>query len=293
MPELPEVETMRRGILPVLGCRIVDVCDLPTAWKPITITPAAAEMRQLVRRRRIVAVERLGKRVLLRLDDDGRIVFEPRMTGLVLLADPPDVPHLRWEMRLAEGSVSRLWYWDRRGLGSVRWLSAEEWPAYVAAKKLGPDALDISSDEFRDRLRQTRRPIKVALLDQQRVAGIGNLYASEILHLCQVHPQLPAHRLSREQWERIHTAMREVLLEAIRYEGSTLSDGTYRTALNQAGGYQNQHRVYDLAGELCRSCRHGVVQRIVQAQRSTFFCPQCQTRSRKSLHRATPGSTPK
>ena len=122
--------------------------------------------------------------------------------------------------------------------------------------------------------------MKLALLDQRAVAGIGNLYASEILHVAGVHPAR-ACRLTHapRSGKRIAAAALAVLETAIRYEGSTLSDGTYRNALNQNGGYQNEHRVYDKAGRPCprRGCR-GVVERIVQAQRSTFFCPQCQTR---------------
>ena len=105
---------------------------------------------------------------------------------------------------------------------------------------------------------------------------MGNLYASEILHLAGVHPESRCDALRPVQWNRIHAAMVEVLAEAIRYEGSTLADGTYRNALNGEGGYQQHHRVYDRAGQLCPTCQRSTIERIVQAQRSTFFCPQCQ-----------------
>jgi formamidopyrimidine-DNA glycosylase len=130
----------------------------------------------------------------------------------------------------------------------------------------------------------SRREIKVALLDQRALAGVGNLYASEILHLAGVHPQRQCDMLQRAQWQRIHAALVEVLELAIRYEGSTLGDGTYRNALNEAGGYQNHHRVYDRAGEPCPTCHREAIERIVQAQRSTFFCPRCQRRSRSAQH---------
>ncbi len=118
----------------------------------------------------------------------------------------------------------------------------------------------------------------MALLDQRALAGVGNLYASEILHTAGIHPQARCDRLRRGDWQRLHAAMRSVLKEAIRFEGSTLGDGTYRNALNQAGSYQNHHRVYDRAGETCAVCGRAQVERIVQAQRSTFFCPRCQPR---------------
>jgi formamidopyrimidine-DNA glycosylase len=145
-------------------------------------------------------------------------------------------------------------------------------------EKLGPDALALSSDDLRARLRKSRREIKVALLDQRVLAGVGNLYASEILHLAGVHPRRRCHRLTRAQWQSIHAAMLEVLETAIRLEGSTLGDGTYRNALAQSGGYQHQHRVYDRAGQPCGRCGKAAIRRIVQAQRATFFCPCCQPR---------------
>jgi len=129
---------------------------------------------------------------------------------------------------------------------------------------------------LRDRLKASRRAIKVALLDQRALAGVGNLYASEILHLCGIHPAHRCDRLTRGDWQAIVATMHDVLATAIRYEGSTLADGTYRNALNQAGGYQNHHRVYDRADEACLRCKAGRVVRIVQAQRSTFYCPTCQ-----------------
>jgi formamidopyrimidine-DNA glycosylase len=127
-------------------------------------------------------------------------------------------------------------------------------------------------------LGRSRRAIKVALLDQRAVAGIGNLYASEILHLARIHPAKRCDLLKADQWQAIHRHMLAVLNLAIRYEGSTLSDGTYRNALNQSGGFQDHHRVYDRAGEACRQCQGSIV-RIVQAQRATFFCPRCQTKA--------------
>jgi formamidopyrimidine-DNA glycosylase len=109
------------------------------------------------------------------------------------------------------------------------------------------------------------------------VAGIGNLYASEILHLARVHPAQRCDKLTRPQWQRVAEATHEVLEAAIQHEGSTLGDGTYRNALNQAGDYQNHHRVYDRARQECPRCGAGSqVMRIVQAQRATFFCPGCQ-----------------
>ena len=231
-----------------------------------------------VRGKRIESIGRRGKRVLIHLDDTQVIVIEPRMTGLVLLADPPTAAHLRLRINLADGPKSELLIWDRRGLGTIRLLRFDEFSSRVD-QRLGIDALEISVEQLRDSLKVSRRQIKVALLDQNAVAGIGNLYAAEILFLAGVDPRTRCDKLSHPQWQRIHQAIGDVLCEAIRYEGSTLGDGTYRTRLNDPGGYQNCHRVYDRATLPCPRCQQGVIRRIVQAQRSTFFCPVCQQKS--------------
>jgi formamidopyrimidine-DNA glycosylase len=154
--------------------------------------------------------------------------------------------------------------------------------------RLGPEPIGLPPESWQERLLRMRRPLKVALLDQSLVAGIGNLYASEILHVARLHPEQRTDALRREEIERIAQATDAVLNDAIAHEGSTLSDGTYRNVLNQDGGYQNAHRVYDREDEVCPTCRAGRVVRIVQAQRSTFFCPVCQPKSRR---RAGPTAT--
>ncbi len=267
---------MRRGVLPIVGSRIVGVEFVKSAYRPIRIAPRRDAFRRRAVDRCITDVGRVGKRVVIHLQDDHAIVLEPRMTGLVLLTDPPDWEHLRFGLKLARGPARWMWFWDRRGLGTVRLLSASQLRDELGPGRLGPDALTVSLQDLRDRLRTSRRAIKVALLDQAAIAGIGNLYASEILHLARIHPQQQCEATSAPQWERLHAAMRNILEEAIRYEGSTLSDGTYRNALNQQGQYQNHHRVYGSAGESCPHCRRGRIRRIVQSQRSTFFCPVCQ-----------------
>jgi formamidopyrimidine-DNA glycosylase len=279
MPELPEVETMCRGILGVVGARIAAAERVPCALRPILVQPAPAVFRRRAVGRRVTAIDRIGKRVVLRLDSGDAIILEPRMTGLVLASAPPDEEHVRFRLRFAGGQLRQVLYWDRRGLGSVRLLSPRQVQQQLGTEKLGPDALTITADALGAGLQHSRRPIKVALLDQRVLTGIGNLYASEILHVAGIHPQQRCHRLSRPAWQRLHAAMWQVLAEAIRYEGSTLSDGTYRNVLNNPGSYQQHHRVYDRAGERCPMCADGIVRRIVQAQRSTFFCPRCQRRA--------------
>ena len=278
MPELPEVETMRRGVMKIAGATIEKAARTPCRKKPIVITPRIDHLNRRVSGQTIASVDRLGKRVVLRLSSDDRIILEPRMTGIVLVGQPPNEEHLRFELQFSGSTVDRLLFWDRRGLGRITLLSKAEYEKKISDGSLGPDAIAVDVQQFRLRGKASKREIKVALLDQKFVAGVGNLYASEILHLAGVDPRARCHRLKITQWEAIHECMLTVLNTAIKYEGSTLSDGTYQKAINDPGGYQNHHRVYDREGKRCPSCRKAEIKRIVQAQRSTFFCRACQNR---------------
>ncbi len=276
MPELPEVETMCRGIREIEGRRIVGARRVPCSRKLIRIEPRIDRLQRRVVGARVVRVERLGKRVVLVLDSNDRLVFEPRMTGLVLLESPPTREHLRFEVTFAGGRPRQLRFWDRRGLGQIHLYTHEQFAALTCDGRIGPDALAVDLREMKRCLADRKTPIKVALLNQSWLAGIGNLYASEILHVARIDPRRRCDELTSTQWKRTFEAMRLILQTAIEYEGSTLSDGTYRNALNNPGQYQAQHRVYDRAGQTCPTCRRERVIRIVQAQRSTFLCPRCQ-----------------
>ena len=270
---------MRRGISGAVGCCVTDVAKVRCSRKPISIQPAMASFRRRVRGATIVKIGRIGKRVAIWLDSEEAIVVQPRMTGLVLIADPPSQQHLRWRLELAGGPMERILYWDRRGLGNIRLFSRKEFNDCFRAEVMGPDALVIDADGFCQQLGHSQREIKTALLDQRAVAGIGNLYASEILHVAGIHPQRRCAAMTARQWRSLAAATHQVMEEAIRYEGSTLGDGTYRNVLNQQGKYQHQHRVYKRTDQPCPRCHQGPIKRIVQTQRSTFFCPSCQKRS--------------
>lgn len=284
MPELPEVETMVRGIRPLMeGAKILELRACPCERKPLEISPPISRFQDQVRNVTIVSVDRLAKRIVIRLASHDHIVFEPRMTGLALISDPPSQEHLRFQFCLSRGkNRASVWIWDRRGLGTLSLFSETDFKKTLGNGALGTDALAITVDELMTQLKQTNRPIKVALMDQKLVAGIGNLYASEILHQAQVHPETVSARLSQRQILKIHTVMNLILQEAIRYEGSTLNDGTYRNALNKNGSYQNQHKVYGKSDTICSTCKKEKIRRIVQAQRSTFYCPHCQKQPRST-----------
>ncbi len=277
MPELPEVETMVRGVRPHVIGRVISAFEAcPNHCRPIMMQPALRVQARTAIGKRIVDVRRRAKRVVIDIEGGAAFVIEPRMTGLVLLSDPPDPGHLRVVWRFDDGGdYDALWFWDRRGLGTVSLLEGDELARILGNEFLGVDALDMTEADWIALCRDTSREIKVALLDQKRVAGIGNLYASEILHKAGISPRRKAHRLTRREIQAIATCSREILESAILHEGSTLSDGTYRNALNKSGGYQNAHQVYAREGELCFRCA-APIRRIVQAQRATFYCPGCQ-----------------
>ena len=277
MPELPEVEMMRRGLLPIVDRTIDRVVYPRIPYRPIQIFPSTTRLAARCRGKRIVGIERIAKRVLIRLHSNDRIVIQPKMAGIVLLTDPPSDQHTRVVFLLhGKQKPNQFLYWDRRGLGTVCLWGPTEVEQKLGPCVLGPDALTIDESDFSRRLRGSRREVKVALLDQQMVAGVGNIYAAEILMAAQIHPQVRCCELSNRQCGKIHQEMVRILVQAIEHEGSTLSDGTYRNAINGEGSYQNQHLVYDREGQTCSRCQKGIIQRIVQAQRSTFFCPICQ-----------------
>ena len=277
MPELPEVETMVRGIRNHLVGRQIQATRFCRCYcKPIQITPSKQKFRQALRNSRIHAVERLAKRVVITLDHSRSLVIEPRMTGLLLLTAPPTQAHrrIRWNLSPQPGLADSFEFWDQRGLGTVRLFNQMELARL--RDRLGPDPLTMTPEQWAHQLSRTRRAIKNALLDQHLVVGIGNIYASEILHLAGISPESPASSLSLERFTQLAQASSQILEDAILYEGSTLGDGTYRNALNRHGGYQNKHRVYQKEGVSCPTCGHSEIRRIIQSQRSTFFCPKCQ-----------------
>ncbi len=278
MPELPEVETMVRGIRPHLigrAVRQVDVCA--NECKPISITPSIRRIQKRLVGQQVSAVRRLGKRAVLDVSDGSSLVIEPRMTGLLLMSDPPDFEHLRLILKVqTSGRLDSVWFWDRRGLGTVRLFDPGELQVAYGPEILGTDALEMTVEHWSQCCAKTRREIKVVLLDQKMVAGIGNIYASEILHQAGIHPSIRADSLRAEELARLAASTFNILSKAIECEGSTLGDGTYRTALNKKGQYQNEHRVYMREGQSCLTCLNGSIVRVVQAQRSTFFCSGCQ-----------------
>ena len=276
MPELPEVETMRRGLIATIGGTITAVTEPIIPYRPIKLDPPFKQLRKRVLGATVVAVNRIAKRVLVELNTGDSIVMQPKMAGIAMVAAPPSEQHTRMVFDLRGAAVDKFLYWDRRGLGTVSLWTPDQVEQNLGPTKLGPDASIVDQKTFVDRFSPIDREVKVAMLDQRIVCGIGNLYAAEILHAAKILPTSRCNSLNKSRWKRIHQETIRILCEAIEKEGSTLSDGTYRSAINGEGNYQNQHQVYDRENEPCLQCKKGLIQRIVQAQRSTFYCPRCQ-----------------
>jgi formamidopyrimidine-DNA glycosylase len=254
MPELPEVETVVRTVAPRLaGRRLVEV-------RPFTKKPWARSLRKAAGQT-VRGVRRYGKYILLDLDK-GLLAIHLGMTGR-LLASGERGPYTRAALVLDRGTV---WFDDVRQFGSVRWLAREP-------EGLGPDALEISVEEFAHRLRSRKSRLKALLLDQSFLRGIGNIYADESLFRARLRPLTIAARLSEHRAFKLHSAIVEVLSEAIAKGGSSVSD--YVDADGREGSFQLHHRVYQRTGEPCLECG-APIRRILVTQRATHYCPRCQ-----------------
>jgi formamidopyrimidine-DNA glycosylase len=327
VPELPEVETIARGLCPVLeGNRILRA----DVWRANVVVGPVHRFTRAVEGRRVERVSRRAK--LLRFDLEGGWVWwtSLRMTGMYLIqsasdavprseprdaeqnrsrgrkivgsgksrvagriepgrrgsapstrarrapppAGPPMLPPFaRGRFDLESGDV--LYYVDIRTLGKMGVVDRATWES--RARELGPEPLgrSFTADELHRRLRRTRRRIKEVLLDQRVIAGVGNIYASEALHRAGIHPRARSDRLTGPAVRELHAAIRAVLREAIASRGTTFL--TYADAEGESGAFAERLRVYDRAAEACPNCG-GPVRRIVQAQRSTYYCPRCQRR---------------
>jgi formamidopyrimidine-DNA glycosylase len=274
VPELPEVETVVRGLRPrLVGRRIVRV----EIRQPAIVRSDVKRFRRALRGARIAALRRRGKYIVVELagakGGAGRAcwVVHLGMTGQLYMAKrgAPLEEHTHLIAWLSSGEQLR--YRDPRRFGRLLALRAEEVEDYFAA--LGPEPLRISLEGFRRLLAGRRAPMKNLLLNQKRLRGVGNIYAGEALFLAGVHPARAAGGLSPREVERLYRALRQVLREAIAGQGSTVSD--YRRGDGLPGEYQNSLRVYDREGQPCPNCGEGI-ERLVLAGRSAHFCPRCQ-----------------
>jgi formamidopyrimidine-DNA glycosylase len=269
VPELPEVETIVRGLSPGLtGTQIGAVVVL----RPDLVAGDADAFADALSGRPVGAVTRRAKNIVIAVDGDV-LVVNLGMTGRLMLsdADAPLPSHLGVRFDLEEGR--RLLYQDVRRFGRLEVMDRVAWQKRADAMGVEPLSDAFDGGLLHRLTRGSRSPIKPWLMDQRRVVGVGNIYASEALHRAGINPRRAAGSLSRQRADRLVRAVREVLSEAIEFRGTTLLD--YRDASGGRGGFAERLRVYDREGEPCRRCTHPL-RRIVQGGRSTFYCTRCQ-----------------
>jgi len=278
LPELPEAETIVRGLRSaVVGERIrrTRVLHADVLRGPRRAFGAGLRGRQ------IVGVDRRGKNVIHRLDDGSVLAVNLGMTGRLLpFPSPPQgsarPTHPAVSFSFESGGT--LVFDDQRRFGTVERLSGDAWLERSA--RMGPEPLDpaFTPDQLHEALGRSRSPVRSWLLDQRRIAGVGNIYAAEALHGAGIHPRRRADRITTLEARRLHESLRRVLRAAIDQGGTTIRD--YRNAQGDVGSYGRRLGVYGREGEPCSACGARVA-RIVFSGRSAYFCPRCQRAPRR------------
>jgi formamidopyrimidine-DNA glycosylase len=271
VPELPEVETIVRDLAASIpGRRIVETevyhGDLVLGEDAVSFADGLAGAR-------IAAIHRRAKNIVFDLDDQ-RLVVNLGMTGRLLLEGPGAPPSTHPGVRFALDNGRTLLYHDVRRFGCLQRFAPDAWAARDRSLGLEPLSDGFTAGWLHTACSASRVAIKSWLMDQRRLVGVGNIYASEALFRAGIDPTRPARSLTRAEAERLHESIRAALLEAIEFRGTTLLD--YRDASGERGGFADRLLVYDRAGQPCRSCEQPI-RRIVQGGRSTFFCESCQT----------------
>jgi formamidopyrimidine-DNA glycosylase len=264
MPELPEVETIRRDIEPFVRNRAIKAVKVVRA-KNVLKGIGAKGLEKALKGQRIERVERRGKFLIFKLASGNCLIIHLGMTGRILKA--PD-RFVKVAFNLSNGRS--FYFSDIRMFGKISF--SQTYPVL----KLGPEPLadDFTPARFREMLEGRGGNLKALLLNQKFLAGVGNIYVSEALYLAGISPKRRAGSLKFAGVIKLHKALRKVLSEGIKYRGTSVSD--YQDASGRPGGYQHRLRVYDQAGRPCKKCK-GPIRRIMIGQRSTFFCPRCQS----------------
>ena len=291
MPELPEVETIRRQLAPLVeGRRILRMEVLDPRWsRPLP----PAELEAAVQGRRIESLGRRGKYLLWHLEGDVHLAQHLRMTGAILAAPDPEPAHTRVRIELSpangarNGPVARplrLAIDDPRRFGTGELLLGSEALHAFLAARLGPEPFDpeFTGAHLRALARGRTAPIKAFLLDQRRIAGVGNIYADEALYRARVHPRRPAGRLTPGQYDRLRDTIIEALSAGIDARGASIDD--YRDVEGVKGSFQDRFLVHTREGEPCPECGRPIVKMVV-AGRGTYVCESCQPRPRTRARR--------
>jgi formamidopyrimidine-DNA glycosylase len=276
VPELPEVETIRRQLAPLVEGRVVARLGISDPRWCLPLAPEAVV--DAVQGRRVQALARRGKYLVWELEDEAFLLMHLRMTGTLLYDAAPGTPYERVRWVLGDGHELRFCDPRRFGTGELA-LGAAARDAFFDAR-LGLEPLDgeLTGEALRRMARGRRAPVKAFLLDQRRVAGIGNIYADEALFRARIHPLRPAGSLKREQYDSLAVAVREALQAGVAAGGASIDD--FRHVDGVRGAFQNEFLVHRRRGEPCPRCATPVV-KFVAAGRGTYACERCQPRPRR------------
>ena len=286
MPELPEVETIRRHLAPAVEGRTLSCMEILDArW----CEPAApAEVEDAVNGRRIEALSRRGKYLVWELEDEVFLAMHLRMTGnLLMAAGGESRPHLRVRLELDSGDS--VLFTDPRRFGTGVVLLGDDALEEYFASRLGVEPLGpgFTTDALRALARNRRQPVKAFLLTQERIAGVGNIYADEALFRARIHPLRPVGTLKRAQLDALREAVIESLNEGIDHRGATIDD--YRNPDGASGMFQTRFLVHLREGEPCPRCGRTIV-KMRAAGRGTYVCENCQRRPRGARSPAAPSA---
>ena len=278
MPELPEVETIRRQLeKEIVGQTIVEVW-----WdREKMLRPSPAVFIEGVEGKEIVGVGRRAKLLIFELRGKDKlcnyIICHLRLSGRLLVRQKEDKQddyvHVVLRFYTPDGCVKELRFAEARLFGYMEYLPDQASLEKILSK-YGPEPLDdLTEDKFYLILQKTKKPIKPVLLDQEKISGVGNIYANDALFLAKIHPQIPAKSLNRQQSDELLKAIEQVLKEGLKYGGA--SDQWYLQVHGEEGKYQEHFKVYGRAGQKCDRC-DGVIKRIEVGGRGTFYCSGCQ-----------------
>ena len=275
MPELPEVETTRRGLAAALeGRRLIEVI----ARRPKLRFPLPVDFATRLEGRSIVSIARRAKFLLFSLDDDQILIAHLGMSGRfkIFSGDDIPVPDRHDHILMRHGNGGEVRYHDPRRFGFMDLTTQNELGDHRMLAGLGPEPLDPAFDGpvLAARLAGRRGPIKTALLDQKIVAGLGNIYVCEALHRSGISPRRRAGTIAGRRAARLAAAIHDVLERAIAAGGSSLRD--FQHTDGKLGYFQTEFAVYGRAGETCPTCDGAPIKRLVQGGRSTFYCSRCQ-----------------
>lgn len=275
MPELPEIETVKLGLQKYVVGHTINTVEVllkkQFLGKPETIIGA-----------KIIAIERLGKGLIINLSNNFSLAIHFKMTGQLIYRDikitnkdgVEQAPNKFTRLIFTLDRNAKLFYNDLRQFGWIKIIPTDKVKNLSFFKELGPEFLkDLSLEKFRQILDKTKTPIKILIMDQKKMAGVGNIYANDALCKAKINPQKPANLLNNEETKRLFMAINNVLENGIKNNGA--SETNFVNILGEKGNYQNKTLIYNKNGQKCESCKN-IILKTMLGGRGTYYCPNCQ-----------------